>query len=278
MRLGGPVFFGDSADPDAWVDAVRAKGYRAALAPVRPGTDDATVRAYRQAAEAADIVIAEVGAWSNPLSSDPAERAQALETCKAALALADSIGARCCVNVTGSRGARWAGPDPKNLTGETFDMIVASVREIVDAVQPESAYYTLEAMQWMYPDSPDSYLRLLGSIDRNRVAVHLDPVNMINSAERYFRNADLVRECFAKLGRYTVSCHAKDVHLDDRSIVHLDEVTPGDGALDYGVFLEELDRLDADTPLILEHLPDEAEYDRAATFIRKVQREGGRQA
>ena len=223
-------------------------------------------------------MIAEVGAWSNPLSSDPAERAQALETCKAALTLADSIGARCCVNVTGSRGARWDGPDPKNLTGETFDMIVASVREIVDAGQPESAYYTLEAMQWMYPDSPDSYLRLLGAIDRDRVAVHLDPVNMINSAERYFRNADLVRECFAKLGRYTVGCHAKDVHLDDRSIVHLDEVTPGDGALDYGVFLEELDRLDADTPLILEHLPDEAEYDRAAAFIRKVQREGGRQA
>jgi len=60
--------------------------------------------------------------------------------------------------------------------------------------------YTLETMPWMYPDSADSYLALLRAIDRpGAFGVHLDPVNLVNSPERFFRNADLLRDCFAKL-------------------------------------------------------------------------------
>ena len=233
MRLGGPVF-GSRDTPEGWVQAVQAKGYRAAGCPLSPDADDDAVTAYRNAAETADIVIAEVGAWSNPLSPDAEERRD----------LAERIGARCCVNVAGSRGPQWDGPDPRDLTDETFEMIVASVREIVDAVKPTATHYTIEAMPWMYPDSADSYLRLLKAVDRKEVAVHLDPVNMVNSPERFFRNADLICECFAKLGPRIVSCHAKDISLDTRPTVHLDEVRPGTGGLDYGVFLDELNRLD----------------------------------
>ena len=269
MRLGGRIFQSQDS-PEAWVQAVAAKGYRAAGCPVTPDAEDDTVAAYRSAAAAADIVIAEVGAWSSPLSSNVDERRAAMEKCQRGLDLADRLGARCCVNVAGSLGPRWDGPDPRDLTDEAFDMIVVSVREIVDAVKPTATYYTIEAMPWMYPDSPDSYLRLLAAIDRQQVAVHLDPVNMVNSPERFFRNADFLRECFAKLGPHIVSCHAKDITLDSQLTVHLDEVRPGVGELDYGVFLDELNRLDPDIPLILEHLPDEAEFDLAAAYIRSV--------
>ena len=165
MRLGGRIFQHHDT-PEAWVQAVANKGYRAAGCPVTPDADDDTVQAYRHAAETTDIVIAEVGAWSNPLSSDANERRAAMDKCQRGLDLADRIGARCCVNVAGSLGSRWDGPDPRDLTDEAFDMIAVSVREIVDAVKPTAAYYTIEAMPWMYPDSPDSYLRLLGAIER----------------------------------------------------------------------------------------------------------------
>ncbi len=274
MRLGGRIFQSQDS-PEAWVQAVTAKGYRAAGCPLSPDADDDTVRAYRNAAEAADIVIAEVGAWSSPLSSDLDERRSAIEKCERGLDLADRLGARCCVNVAGSLGSRWDGPDPRDLTDEAFDMIVASVRDIVDAVKPTNTYYTIEAMPWMYPDSPACYLRLLEAIDRKEVAVHLDPVNMINSPERYFRNADFLRQCFSTLGPRIVSCHAKDITLDTQLTVHLDEVRPGTGTLDYGVFLDELNRLNPDIPLIMEHLPDEAEFDLAAEYIRSVATERG---
>ncbi len=273
MRLGGPVR-GPFASPEAWIAAVQAHGYRAAYCPLTPDADDATVAAYAGAAHAAGIVIAEVGAWSNPLSPDAATRAAAIDHCTRSLDLAERIGARCCVNIAGSRGTQWDGPHPENLTDATFALIVDTVRTIIDAVRPVRTRYVLEPMPWMYPDSPDSYLRLLAAIDRPGFAAHLDPVNWISSPQRYFANAELIRESVATLGHALVAVHAKDIVLRSTLTVHLDEVRPGLGGLDYATLLRELDRLDPDLPLLLEHLPDD-EYRAAAAYVRQVAGEQG---
>jgi len=240
-------------------------------------TDDPdAIDAYAQAAESAGIVIAEVGAFgNNPISPDDDTRRQGIASCQEKLALADAIGARCCVNTAGARGEGWADPYPGNLSQEAFDLTVESVRRIIDGVNPTRTYYTLETMPWVAPDSADSYLELLKAVDRERFAVHLDPVNLVCSPQRYFRNGDLIRECFQKLGPHIKSCHAKDIALSDRLTVHLDEVRPGLGGLDYVTFLRELDRLDPDIPLMLEHLKGEEPYAQAAEHIRSVAREAG---
>jgi len=269
MRLGAPLFQ-PYDDPLAWVAALQAKGYQAAYCPVKPDADLAVITAYRQAAQAADLVIAEVGAWSNPISPDPAVRAAALDKCKASLLLAERIGACCCVNITGSRSDKWDGPHPADLTEETFDMIVATTREIIDAVQPQATVYALETMPWMYPDSVESYQRLLKAIDRPGCGVHFDPVNLINSPQRYFRNGDLIRAFVAALGPQIRSVHVKDIQLANRLTVHLDEARPGTGGLDLNTLLRELNRLDPTLPIMLEHLPNEAEYELAAAHVRAV--------
>ncbi len=270
MRLGGPLFeLIDS--PDAWVQALRNNGYRAARCPVEPDADDQTVRAYEVAAKNADIVIAEVGAWSNPLSSDRDTRAQAIEKCIRGLELADRIGAICCVNTAGSRGTfSWYGPDRANLTEETFEMIVETTRKIIDAVRSKRSVFTLEPMPWIFPDSPASYLRLIQAIDRRGFGVHLDPVNMINSPALFFDNAALLRECFHLLGDHIRCCHAKDITLGEGVSVQFDEVRPGMGALDYPTFVRELHKLNRDIPVMLEHLPNAEEYRLGAEYIRSI--------
>ncbi len=274
MRLGGPVFVG-SMTPERWIAALQANGYGAAYCPVTVEDDASTRSAYVQAAEAAGIVIAEVGAWSNPLSPDPEERVRALAHCQAQLALADEVGARCCVNIAGSRGQPWDGPHPQNFTSETFDMIVESVRAIIDAVRPTRTYYTLEPMPWMYPDSADSYLALLQAIDRERFAVHVDLVNVVNSPRRYYDNTSLIREWFSKLGPYIRSCHAKDTLLSTKLTTHLDEVRPGLGNLDYRTLLVEMERVDPELTLMVEHLHDPEDYRLSADYIRGVAHEVG---
>jgi sugar phosphate isomerase/epimerase len=274
MRLGGPVFT-QAADPQAWAAEHQRKGYRAAYCPVGHEQGDAAALAYARAAHEADLIIAEVGAWSNPLSPDEATRRQAIAHCQAQLALADRIGALCCVNISGSRGAQWDGPHPDNLTLDTHDLIVETVRHIIDAVKPTRAFYTLETMPWMYPDSADSYLKLLDDIDRKHFAAHLDPVNLVCSPQRYFLNGALIRECFQKLGGHIKSCHAKDITLSGKLTVHLDETRPGTGGLDYEAFLTELASHAPDAPLMLEHLPSEADYDLAAAHVRAVAARAG---
>ena len=267
MRLGGPV---PAEDPERWIAALRRKGYTAAYCPVSNDAPDDKVQAFAKAAREAGIVIAEVGAWSNPIGPDATQRRHAVEHCQKQLALAERIGARCCVNIAGSRGTQWDGPHPDNLSDATFDLIVETVRGIIDAVKPARTYYTLETMPWALPDSADSYVRLLKAIDRPRFAVHMDPVNLVNCPARFYDTGALIRECFAKLGAQVKSCHAKDIGLSTRLTVHLDEVRPGLGGLDYAAYLKELNRLDQDTPLMLEHLPEDAVYDQAAAHIREV--------
>jgi sugar phosphate isomerase/epimerase len=274
MRFGGPVF-GHWADPDGWARAVKDLGYGAAYCPAGPADDDAKVASYAKAAAKAGLVIAEVGAWSNPLSPDESAAQAAMAKCKASLALADRIGARCCVNIAGSPGKQWDGPHGDALKDATFDRIVACVRQIIDAVKPKRSFYSLETMPWMLPDSADNYARLLKAIDRDRFAVHFDAVNLICSPQRYFDTGAVIREFVAKLGPHIRSCHCKDILLGTKLTTHLDEVRPGLGGLDYRTLLTQIDKLDADTPLMLEHLSTADQYAQAAKHIRSVAAEAG---
>jgi sugar phosphate isomerase/epimerase len=272
MRLAGPVFQVTST-PEEWVAAVRAAGYSASNAPLEPEADDRTVSAYVEAARGADIVIAEVGAWSNPIDPDPVKAREAREKCIQCLDLAERLGARCCVNIVGSRNPEaWDGPHPDNFSSETLDSIVDTTREIIDAVKPRRTFYTLETMPWIFPSTADEYLDLLRAIDRPAAAVHLDPVNMVTSPALAYRTTELLRECFAKLGPRIRSCHAKDIMLRATLTVHLDECLPGTGVLDYATYLRELGKLDRDTTLYIEHLPRES-YPAAAAHIRAVARQ-----
>jgi len=271
VRLGAPVF-GKYNSPEEWVSLLKKKGYKAAYCPVEPGAPAEVIRAYAEEAAKADIIIAESGAWSNPLSEDPETRTAAIKKCIDNLALAEEIGARCCVNISGSRGMQWDGPDPKNLTRETFDMIVDITRTIIDEVKPVRTFFTLEPMPWAYPDSPDSYLELIRAIDRRAFAVHLDVVNMINCPRRYFDNTAFIEECFSKLGPYIRSNHAKDILLTSSLTTHLEERRPGKGFLNYAEFLAQASLL-GDVPFMLEHREKESEYDEAAAYVRSVARE-----
>lgn len=269
MRFGAPV--PDNLCPDEWIATLKSRGYTAAYLPLPDERqDDTTLAAYATAAKEANIVIAEVGAWTNPLSKDESERKAAIGFCQERLAIADRVGARCCVNIAGSRSSKWDGPHSENLTPDTFDLIVQTVREIIDAVKPVRTFYSLEPMPWMYPDSIDSYQRLIRAIQRPQFAVHFDPVNLISSPQLYYQNGNLIREFCRSLGPYIRSCHVKDIILRDHLTIHLDEVRPGLGNLDYVVLLQEINRLDPDTPLLLEHLPSQEEYELAAAHIRSV--------
>ncbi|MGI6200258.1 MAG: sugar phosphate isomerase/epimerase family protein [Christensenellales bacterium] len=275
MRFGAPLFT-PAADPETWIAALRRKGYRAAYAPVEERPAPGTVAAYVAAARRADVVIAEVGAWSNPMSPDPAIRREAIALCQRRLALAEELGARCCVNITGAVGERWDGPYPDNYGPDAFDQVVQTTREIIDAVKPTRTVYALEPMPWMLPSSIEEYQRLLSAIDRPAFGVHMDLVNLICSPQRYFGFVAFAREFIRTLGGSIVSCHLKDVLLMPELTTHLQERAPGLGGLDLGALLGMIhSQLPADTPVMLEHLPDEAAYDAAAAHVRGLAETAG---
>ncbi|MEZ5277538.1 MAG: sugar phosphate isomerase/epimerase family protein [Opitutaceae bacterium] len=269
LRLGAPLHEATES-PEQWIATLRRHGYRTAYCPIGLDSDISEIRTWRDAADEADIIIAEVGAWSNPMSPDPTERTAALEKCRRSLELADQIGARCAVNIAGSAGSKWDGPHPDDLSRDMFDRVVETVRSIIDAVRPKHTCYTLEPMPWMFPDSPESTLELIAAVDRPAFGVHIDMANWMNCPRRYFFNADFTRECFRKLGPHIRSVHLKDSILRDGLTTHIDEVRPGLGTFDFGTLFEEVHRLNPDLPMLLEHLPSAEEYELAAKAIRSA--------
>ena len=271
IRLGGPIFL-KSDDPAALAREHRRLGYSAAYCPEMATLSDAKLLAEIQRAFASEnVLIAEVGAWKNLLDPDPAKRRENLDYVTQRCALADAVGALCCVDIAGSYNpSSWFGPDPKNLSREFFDATVENCRHILDAVKPTRTRFTIEMMGWNLPDGPDAYLDLIRAVDRKAFAVHLDVCNGVNCPQRFYHNADFIRECFRKLGPHIVSCHAKDLRWDIEMNVHFQEVVPGRGQVDYRAYLGELAGLGRDVPLMLEHLETAAEYDEGRQYIRKV--------
>jgi len=270
MRLGGPVFV-DSQDPAVLAEAHRTLGYRAAYVPEVKIGDHDRINAIMKEFAARDVIIAEVGAWRNMLDPDLEKRRQNMAYIQERLALADELGARCCVDIAGSYSPTfWCGPDPKNITQEFIDATVENCRKLIDAVKPTRTRFTIEMMPFNFPSGPDDYLKLIRSVDRPAFGVHLDVCNMMNSPERMYRNGDVIRDCFRKLGRWVVSCHAKDLKWEDYVQVSLREVIPGRGSIDYKAYLEGLSQLPVDAPLMLEHLKTADEYAEGRNYIKGI--------
>jgi sugar phosphate isomerase/epimerase len=270
IRLGGPVFL-KSDDPDQLAAEHRRLGYSAAYCPQLDVNNTERIRATERAFAKAGVVIAEVGAWKNLLDPDQAKRSENLRYVTERCAVADAVGARCCVDIAGSYNPSvWYGPNPKNLSKEFFDATVENCRHIIDAVKPRRTKFTIEMMGWSLPDGPDSYRDLIRAVDRPAFGVHMDVCNGVNCPKRFYNNSEFIGECFSKLGPSIVSCHAKDLKWLPEMNVHFVEVVPGRGQIDYRRYLTEVAKLSRDVPLMMEHLKTPEEYEEAARYIRKV--------
>jgi sugar phosphate isomerase/epimerase len=267
VRLGGPIFL-RSSDPVELAREHRRLGYSAAYVPNTTLADAARVE---KAFAAENVVIAEVGAWKNMLDPDAVKRKENLAYVTERCALADAVAARCCVDIAGSYHPDvWYGLHPKNVSKEFFDATVENCRKVIDAVKPKRTKFTIEMMPWSLPDGPDAYVDLVRAVARPAFGVHLDVCNIVNSPRRFYDNAEVIRECFRKLGRWIASCHAKDLQWIPEMNVHFLEVIPGRGQIDYRAYLGELAKLPVDAPLMLEHLKNAAEYDEGRAYIQKT--------
>lgn len=272
LYLGGPIFL-KSEDPVELAKEHRRLGYSAAYVPKVELKDSARIAALRKAFAEQNVLIAEVGAWVNMLDQDAEKRRKNREYVTERLALAEEIGALTCIDIGGSYNPKqWDGPDARNLTKEYFDATVENCRAVIDAVKPKKAKFALEMMGWSLPNDADSCLKFIKAIDRPAFAAHIDIANIINSPERFYQNKALINDTFKKLGKWIVSCHAKDIVGKD---VHFAETMPGRGGMDYVTYLRNVTALPRAVPLMLEHLRTPEEYDEARLFITKTAQQTG---
>ncbi len=268
MRLGtsSPL---QHSSPEEWAEKQIRLGCRCVNFPLNCTDPEEKIIAYKEAADKAGLLIAEVGIWRNALASDPAERKKNVDYSVGQLRLADFLGARCAVNVAGAFGPVWDGHYRENFTENAWKETVRMVREIIDIADVKNTYFTLEPMPWMIPTGPKEYLKLIEMVDRDRFAVHMDIINMTNSAERYFNPEEFVDEVAQTLGDKIRSCHIKDVHLGEKYTFQLMECAPGCGEFPLRYYAEKMSAIDPDMPIILEHLNTDEEYIKYMGYLKE---------
>ncbi|MCQ2592963.1 MAG: sugar phosphate isomerase/epimerase [Treponema sp.] len=257
--------------PEEWAQKQIALGLKAVNFPVTFEAGEETYMAYKNAADKAGLLIAEVGVWRNTLAADKSERVKWIKYAVEQLKMADKIGALCCVNVAGTpHGPRWDGGYRENFTQETYAQTVEMIQEIIDEAKPQKAKYSIESMPWMIPSTPDEYVKLIKDVNRSGFGAHLDVVNMITSPEKYFFNDNFLRECFAKLDGQILSCHLKDIRLKEEFTFQLEECACGQGSLDIKLFVELATKQNPNMPMIIEHLNTDEEYISSVKYVQKL--------
>ncbi len=268
MRIG-ISYTPEHRSPEEWAQTLVRKNYRAVTFPVDFTADINTIDAYVKAAAENDIQIAEVGIWTSPHHPDPVQAKQAYERCLEQLRLAEYVQARCCVNVSGAAGELWFGCYKANYDPDLYKRNVDLVRKLLDAVDPRYTCFTLEPMQWMAPSSVEEYQRLLRDVNHPAFKVHMDICNLISTPYLYTHQEALMDEAFEILGSQIMSCHIKDLLQKPGISVSIDEVPIGTGAVNLGHYLDLIDTLDPDTPVLIEHLRTMEDYDAARQTIRE---------
>lgn len=255
-------------NPVQWARKHKELGLEAINFSVTCRDNRETADEYVRQARLMGLTIAEVGVWKNTMSPNKEKREEAVKYAIGQLALADRIGARCCVNIMGARGDRWDGAYKDNFSKETWKLGVETIRMIIDEVKPRNTFFTIESMPWMIPQGPDEYLRLIDAVERDEFAVHLDLFNWITTPQRYFFNEEFIDECVEKLGTKIKSCHLKDVRMEEEYTLHFTETAVGCGGVNIRYLIDRVCEADPEMTFIIEHLNSDEEYLKSVSYVK----------
>ncbi|MCC7446839.1 MAG: sugar phosphate isomerase/epimerase [Anaerolineae bacterium] len=192
------------------------------------------------------------GYWQNLVTADESARRQSVATVQAALRLAGWMGARAIDTGPGSMNPRgpWY-PHPYNWTLEARRQLGKSLKECASAAQDAGVLLCVEGHQLVTLESAAITKEVLDEVGSEWVRSDYDSANWI-TRETVYDTAMAINGHFDALGQHIVSCHAKDIWIEDRLALHLQDGCVGKGTVDFKTLFRRIEALSPDYPVIAE--------------------------
>ena len=192
------------------------------------------------------------GFWQNLVTSDESQRKDSVRVVQAALRLAGWMGARGIDTGPGSMNpdGPWF-PHPANWTAAARQSLIKSLRESAPVAEDSGVYLSLEGHQLVTLESAEITRDILDAVGSRWVRSDYDSANWI-TRETVYDTGAAVNHHFDVLGAHIVSCHAKDVWLENRLTLHLQDGCPGKGNMDFKTLFRRIEALSPEYPVIAE--------------------------
>ena len=246
---------------EAACERVKAAGFEGISVVINKpleATVDEVLR-VKQAMRATGLACAQANGWYECLiNDDTAVRAEGVRGHQALTRIGRMLDAHCVYVRPGShnpRGHWWH--HAQNHTPQTFDVLVASCKQIARAAEQEGTTLAIEGHVASTLDTPQRVRDLMDAVESPALKFSMDPVNFVGTVADAHDTRRVINTLFDVMGQDTVILHAKDCALQDGHVVHIDEVLLGTGTMNYGLLLS---RLAGECPqawVLIEHLADE---------------------
>jgi sugar phosphate isomerase/epimerase len=239
--------------------------------------DEAALLEVRDALEREDIQLCQLGPPQYPslVHPDPAVRAEGVAALGKLLHAAVTVGAANLYVRPGSMNPAgpWT-PHPENHKPETRDRLVESLRALVPLAEEASIPLAIEGHVVSPLDHATVVRDVLDRVGSPWLRMNADPVNFIRNIDEAYDNTALLNEWFDLLGPTVATAHAKDVTVQDRLVVHVEECVPGQGHLDQETFLRRFDACCPSGVVLIEHLPAERVPEARRALLEFAHRAG----
>lgn len=209
----------------------------------------------------------------NLVHPDDAVRDAELARLRAAFDAARVLGAEMIITGCGSHHPGFFyGPSPANHTEQARARLVESLRLAAPWAEASGIILALECHVLTTLDTPAHIRAVLQAVGSPWVRANFDPVNLIGDLPTLYAGGAAIRNMGAELGPYFApSAHIKDITALPELVLHLAEVPPGEGQLDYAAFFDVCRTLGDGAALIIEHLAAE-QVDAAIAFVKEAAR------
>ena len=221
--------------------------------------DLAEFERVKRAYDEAGVVVAQTNGWYECLiNPDEATRAEGIK----GLSKLVRIGRRLDTSFTYIRpgsinpnGHWW--PHPDNHSPRTFDRLVDSVKQVCRVAEAEGTLLGIEGHVVSTLDTPQRVRDLFDAVGSPTLKFNMDPVNFVGTVHDVHDTTRIVNELYDVLGQDMIALHAKDCAIQDAHVVHIVEVIPCTGTMNYELLMRRWVECCPDGYFLIEHLPDD---------------------
>lgn len=214
-----------------------------------------------------DIHVAILGCYINPTDPDEEKRRASVAKFIEHLKYARILGADMVGTETGRYNTDFK-VVPETYTEECYQLLLKSMREIVDAAEKLGMIVGVEAVHDHTLYSPEMMRRFLDDIDSVNVEAILDPVNLV-SAENYLEQDAVIAKALFLYGDRVSMLHIKDFRMEqgEPQFEHV-----GDGLFHYEPLMAWLKKEKPYITMLLEN-SNRQRYHSDVSYLQKIYEE-----